>query len=33
VCLEGYYNESTDAKGNAVFVPIPQTEYGTPKPE
>jgi hypothetical protein len=28
VCLQGNYSESTDAAGNAVFVPVPQTEGG-----
>jgi hypothetical protein len=28
VCLQGNYKESTDAAGNAVFAPVPQTEGG-----
>ena len=28
VCLQGNYSEGTDAAGNAVFVPVPQTEGG-----
>ena len=33
VCLAGSYNESKDARGNSVFVPIPQSQFGNPKPE
>ena len=33
VCLEGFYNEGKDLKGNAVFTPVPQTADGNPKPE
>jgi hypothetical protein len=28
VCLQGSFSEGVDAKGNAVFVPAPQTEGG-----
>jgi hypothetical protein len=28
VCLQGDYSERTDTAGNAVFVPVPQTEGG-----
>jgi hypothetical protein len=28
VCLQGNYSESTDAAGNSVFVPVPETEDG-----
>jgi hypothetical protein len=28
VCLQGNYKEGTDAAGDAVFVPVPQTEGG-----
>jgi hypothetical protein len=30
VCLQGYFAERKDAAGNAVFVPVPQTEDGNP---
>jgi hypothetical protein len=30
VCLQGYFAERKDASGNAVFVPIPQTDDGNP---
>jgi hypothetical protein len=30
VCLQGFFAERTDGDGNAVFVPIPQTEIGNP---
>lgn len=30
VCLQGYHVERKDALGNAVFVPVPQTEDGNP---
>ena len=32
VCLQGYFSSRRDAHGNAVFVPIPQTEGGNPVP-
>jgi hypothetical protein len=32
VCLQGYFAEKTDQDGNAIFVPIPQTEGGNPVP-
>jgi hypothetical protein len=32
VCLQGYFSARTDGDGNAVFVPIPQTEGGNPVP-
>ncbi|MET0287139.1 MAG: hypothetical protein ABW352_21825 [Polyangiales bacterium] len=32
VCLQGYFSEKTDADGNAIFEPIPQTEGGNPVP-
>jgi hypothetical protein len=32
VCLQGYFSEKRDADGNAIFVPIPQTEGGNPVP-
>jgi hypothetical protein len=32
VCLQGYYSARTDGDGNAVFVPIAQTEGGNPVP-
>jgi hypothetical protein len=32
VCLQGYYAERVDKRGNAIFVPIPQTEAGNPLP-
>jgi hypothetical protein len=32
VCLQGNYSEATDASGNAVFVPVPQTEGGNTLP-
>ena len=32
VCLEGSYSEGKDASGNAVFVPVPQTEGGNTLP-
>jgi hypothetical protein len=32
VCLQGYFAEKKDKQGNAVFVPIPQTEGGNPVP-
>jgi hypothetical protein len=28
VCLQGNYSEGKDANGNAVFVPVPQSEGG-----
>jgi hypothetical protein len=30
VCLQGYFAERKDARGNAVLVPIPQTADGNP---
>jgi len=30
VCLQGSFTEETDANGNAVFVPVPQSPDGTP---
>lgn len=30
VCLQGYFSSRSDADGNAVFVPIPQTALGNP---
>ncbi|MET0390029.1 MAG: hypothetical protein ABW321_28910 [Polyangiales bacterium] len=32
VCLQGYFAEKQDKLGNAIFVPIPQTEGGNPVP-
>jgi hypothetical protein len=32
VCLQGNYSEDKDAGGNAVFVPVPQTEGGNVLP-
>jgi hypothetical protein len=32
VCLQGYFAEDKDKDGNAIFVPIPQTEGGNPVP-
>src|SRR5271170_6333912 len=32
VCLQGSYSEGKDANGNAVFVPVPQTEGGNTLP-
>ena len=32
VCLQGFFAESTDANGDAVFVPVPQAEGGNPAP-
>jgi hypothetical protein len=32
VCLEGSYSEGRDSSGNAVFVPVPQTEGGNMLP-
>jgi hypothetical protein len=32
VCLQGYFAEKRDKDGNAIFVPIPQTEGGNPVP-
>jgi hypothetical protein len=32
ICLQGSFSESVDKKGNAVFVPVPQTEGGNPVP-
>ena len=32
VCLQGYFSESKDKDGNAIFVPLPQTEGGNPVP-
>jgi hypothetical protein len=32
VCLQGNYSEGKDANGNAVFVPVPQTEGGNTLP-
>jgi hypothetical protein len=31
VCLQGYFNETTDEDGNAAFTPAPQTPLGTPQ--
>jgi len=33
VCLQGSYAERTDAAGDAVFVPVPQTEGGNVLPQ
>jgi hypothetical protein len=33
VCLQGSYAERTDTAGNAVFVPVPQTEGGNVLPQ
>lgn len=30
VCLQGSFNEETDANGNAIFTPVPQSPDGTP---
>ena len=30
VCLQGYFAERKDKDGNAVFVPVPQTDDGNP---
>lgn len=30
VCLQGSFTEETDANGNAIFVPVPQSPDGTP---
>jgi hypothetical protein len=32
VCLQGYFSARVDKHGNAIFVPIPQTEGGNPAP-
>jgi hypothetical protein len=32
VCLQGSFAEQTDARGDAVFVPVPHTDEGNPIP-
>jgi len=32
VCLQGSFAEQTDARGDAVFVPVPHTDEGNPVP-
>jgi len=32
-CLGGFYSEGKDGEGNSVFVPVPQTAFGNPKPD
>lgn len=32
VCLQGFFAEEKDKDGNAIFVPVPQTEGGNPVP-
>lgn len=32
VCLQGFFAETTDENGDAIFVPVPQAEGGNPAP-
>jgi hypothetical protein len=32
VCLQGSFSQSIDADGNAIYVPLPQTAAGNPRP-
>jgi hypothetical protein len=32
VCLQGFFVETTDENGDAVFAPVPQAEGGNPAP-